>query len=167
MIPRSVDIDSIVASLSDATVYIDPSFPGGDKIDRRELQSIINNAKSGASQEKFGDMKIALIGKHLSLTETRDVAQKIKDETHANTVIVKSSSGVAAVADNFSRYNLESNSKKAYGTPTSLSLQSYVQALEEHRNPETLVNPAGLIGLLVAVAISMTAAKLLNKNSQD
>ena len=166
MIPRSVDIDSIVATLSDAAVYIDPSFPGSDKVDRRELQSIINNAKSGASQEKFGDMKIALIGKNLSLTETRDVAQRIKDETHANTVIVKSSGRVATVADNFSRYNLESNSKKAYGTPTTTSLQSYAQALEEHQNPEALVNSAGLIGLFVGIVLSVAAVRFFNKNRQ-
>ena len=166
MIPRSVDINTVVASLSDAAVYIDPRFPEAEKVDQRELQSVIDDAKSGASKEKFGNVKIALIREDLSLTATRDVAQKIKDETDANTVVVKSLSQVATVADNFSRYNIESNAHKAYETPTAVSLQSYVHALEEHRDPEVAVNATGLIALIVSIALGAAATRILAKTSQ-
>lgn len=162
MIPSTVDIDSIVTSLSDAAVYIDPKFPQADKISEREVQEVIDGARKGASEKDFGDTKVAIIAKSLSPTGMRDVAQRIKDETGANTVVVKSPGGTATVADEFSRYNLESNIHQTYGTSAATGLQNYFHALEQHRSPEALVNTGALIALLLSVAIgTAVTTKLL------
>ena len=134
MIPSNVDIDSIVASLSDAAIYVGRSSHA-NKISQRELEGIIDNAEHGEAKEKFGKLKVALIEQSLSGTGMRDVAQRIKDESNANTVIVRSPSGTAAVADGFSRYNLESNSHLASKGGAATGLQTYIQALDHHRAP--------------------------------
>lgn len=166
MIPSNVDIDSIVASLSDAAIYVDPKFPQANKISQRELEGVIDDAENGEAKEKFGKLKVALIEQSLSGTGMRDVAQRIKDESNANTVIVRSPGGTAAVADGFSRYNLESNSHLASKGSAATGLQTYIQALDHHRTPEATVNIGGLIALVLSIAITAIAARTLTSIGQ-
>ncbi|KGM19314.1 MULTISPECIES: DUF6676 family protein [Corynebacterium] len=163
MIPSFVNIDAVVASLSDAQIFIDPNFPRANSISENEMQRIIKDVQSGASKEKYGEVKVALLGRALSPTGMRDVAQRIKDELGANTVIVKSPGGGATVADNFSRYNLESNTHLMYKGSTTEGLQSYMAAIGEHRDPDMAVNAVGLTSVILGIAITATATRLTMK----
>ena len=159
--PHTSDVTAqLVASFNDAPVYVAEGFPteveSGTAGLSKELKEIVEAATRGESASKIGNLKIGYINNdgpmHNSL---RDIAQKILDQTNADTVILKSPNQATAVSENLPRFAIESNAKILYGANSNPgATQEFLQQATSYEAPTGLANIGVLLALLVAALIT-------------
>lgn len=158
----SDDVAQLINSLNDAAVYVAEDFPttveSGPAGLSKSLSEIVEATERGESASKIGTLKIGYINqdgeRHNSL---RDVAQKVLDDTDADTVILKSPSQATVVSENLSRYAIESNYKVLYGADSQPeATQEFLNQAAGYEAPTALAN----VGVALALAIAAVIASL-------
>ena len=161
MIPSDVDIAKLTHSLSDANVVIESGFPLGPDVSPSSVKTARNVSTQG--ETPAGTVKTAYIA-HDGLTapDLRDIAQKIKDATGVDTVIVQSPSLSAVVSDSASRFTIESKTPSLVNPANAQSVneitsseRAFLESLADAHPPVAMTN--ALVGAVLLVTIACTA----------
>lgn len=161
MIPSDVDIAKLTHSLSDANVVIESGFPLGPDVSPSSVKTALNVSTQG--ETPAGTVKTAYIANDgLTAPDLRDIAQKIKDATGADTVIVQSPSLSAVVSDSASRFTIESKTPTLVNPANAQSVneitaseQAFLQSLADSHPPVAMTN--ALVGGVLVVAVACAA----------
>ncbi|GEM_PF-3162360 len=149
---KGVQVNDISTELQSNSIWIDSA--AGDKdsygADIASVQKILDNHPHSEA------VKVAVLNtRDLSMEDSRDLAQALKDASGASTMIVHTPRQGSAVSDQYSRFTLETNHKHLNEAFSGEGLDTFLGALEADHPPVGLAN-AGL-GLVAVIAIAIVA----------
>lgn len=188
MIPADVDIDTLIQRLSASNVYIDNEAKeelqaeqdikeqehasdtvqtSSDEEDYSDIADILTAFQQSVDPETsphipeaLGDTKLVVLGnKDLSLENSRDIAQAIKDATGADTVIIHSAGRPGVVSTELSRYNIENNQLTMSHSLDPATTQHFIDNVAEDGGLLAPVNAVILTGTVAAAALAALSAR--------
>lgn len=170
MIPTEIDIDQLADNLrtedvvTDASAAAEMSKEGKDKDALlQQFRETVDPAIHPQVAEKLGETKLVLLdADNLTLENSRDVAQAIKDRTQADTVIVQSRQSPGVVSDKLTRYNIENNQLQMSGSIEPAGTQTFINQATSANHHLGAVNALLLTLIVAAIAITAVSVWALN-----
>ena len=164
MIPKSVDASSLSGALRSADVAEQGSQDGPHLAPPARFHTAVDSAEHGARSDDFGKVKVAVLT-HGDFTgaDCRDIAQAIKNDTGANTVIVQTPGPAAVVSDHFSRFEIETHQHLLAGSVDPAATESFVQAMHGTHVPMGLIGSLILLGTAGAAGVAAVCARLFSR----
>lgn len=119
-----------------------------------------------AIPEVLGDTRIAVLGReHLSIEDARDVAQRLKDSTGADTVIVQTADRPGVVSSEISRYRIENAQVSMFSSLDPGRTQTFLHVVAEEQSLLGPVNALAFIGVIAACAITALTTRVFSRMS--
>lgn len=161
MIPAHIDVEALAGELATDNLTIDPAILksyGEREADMvQHYRDILDGLAAPNITENLGETKIAVIPEgDFTSSDIRDVAQALKNETGANTVIVQSHGPAGVVSDTLSRSQIEQKQSLINRKVDPTAAETYINSLDGTDVDFTLVN--GVVLTAVAVGVVATAA---------
>ena len=169
MIPADIDMGRILSDRADSDVSDglpgdrSDSHPahgteGTDRGDAGVDTATWHDAVTAADRSGVGPLKVVVLDDtSASGPDLRDVAQTVKDDTGATTVVVQTPGNAAAVSSALTRSQIEKNEHLLAGTTSPSAATDFLVAADHSATPTGTVTALTVVGALVAAAVAAAA----------
>ncbi|WP_459611793.1 Rv1476 family membrane protein [Corynebacterium urogenitale] len=164
MIPADINVQSIAGELKNSNLTIAPeilvSYGEHKEGMVQHYEDILNGNSTPGIVDNLGTAKIAVLDKRgATSSDMRDVAQALKNETGANTVIVQSHGPAGIVSDTLSRSQIEQKQSLINYKVDPTAAETYINSIEGTETDFTGINALVLTATIGSVVIAATFSR--------
>ena len=156
---ENIDLDAILQEIEASGLSVSQAGDGLSDTDIASYRELV--AGAGESASALEDLNIVLLDRSTGAgTVLRNLAQTVKDDTGADTVMVRAPHNTQVLSDSLSRYQIESTQREPHGSRAPEDVPDFLLSAEQMQPDFGLLNVLILVGVLI-VALCATAGAVI------
>lgn len=168
MLPQYVNIDELAGHLEHSDLYLSPEVLEEYGDDAPNLEDHYNKILSGEAaahiHEDLGSTKFVVYPNPMTMVETRDIAQALKDKLDTDTVIVQADGIPGIISDNLTRGQIQDTQYLMVNSFYPGEAETFINSIHGTDLDHTAVNAVILTLAALAAAVTAVFTRIFRKS---